>query len=68
MSQSPHDAGQDVNDATPTNDPEPTPAETELGGDPDDRGKTTQTGSEDDVPEPLRTRLREATGRDKDET
>jgi hypothetical protein len=34
MSQKPDDASQDVNDATPTNDPAPTPPETELGGDP----------------------------------
>jgi len=64
MSQEPNDAEQAVNDATPTNDPEPTPADTELSPNPDDRGTTTQTGSEDDVPEPLRTRLREETGRD----
>jgi hypothetical protein len=55
-----------VNDTTPTNAPGPTPADSDLSPNPDDRGKTTQTGSEDNVPEPLRTRLREEPGGDQE--
>jgi hypothetical protein len=61
-------AEQEVNDTTPTNEPGRTPADSDLSPNPDDRGKTTQTGDEGDVPEDVRKRLREETGRDRRET
>jgi hypothetical protein len=45
MSQEPNDAARDVNDATPTNSPEPTGAATELGGDPPARPADRRPGS-----------------------
>jgi hypothetical protein len=51
MSNKSNDAEQEVNDATPTNSPEPTPAETELGGDPPERrGDADDNGSETPKP------------------
>jgi hypothetical protein len=56
----PNDEAEDVvNDTTPTNEPGPTPADTELSPNPDDRGKTTQTGREDGVPEDVKKTLKE---------
>jgi hypothetical protein len=56
----PNDEAEEVvNDTTPTNEPGPTPADSDLSPNPDDRGKTTQTGSEDDVPEDVKKRLEE---------
>jgi hypothetical protein len=48
-----------VNDTTPTNAPGRTPADSDLSPNPDDRGKTTQTGDEDDVPEDVKNTLDE---------
>jgi hypothetical protein len=42
MSQEPNGAEQEVNDATPTNAPQPTGATTELGGDPPARQASSQ--------------------------
>jgi hypothetical protein len=56
----PKDNAEDlVNDTTPTNEPRPTPADSELSPNPDDRGKTTQTGEEGDVPEDVKKALEE---------
>jgi hypothetical protein len=56
----PNDEAEDVvNDTTPTNEPGPTPADSELSPTPDDRGKTTQTGSEEDVPPDVKDALEE---------
>ena len=48
-----------VNAATPTNEPGPTPADNSTGPEPDDRGKTTQTGDASDVPGPVRRAMKE---------
>jgi hypothetical protein len=48
-----------VNDTTPTNAPGRTPADSDLSPNPDDRGKSTQTGDEDDVPEDVKKALEE---------
>ena len=48
-----------VNDTTPTNEPGPTPADSDLSPNPDDRGKTTQTGAEGDVPASVRDAIEE---------
>jgi hypothetical protein len=59
MSNKSNDAEQEVNDTTPTNEPGETPADSELSPNPDDRGKTTQTGDEGDVPEDVKKALEE---------